>query len=219
MGLEPGNSRPDGLVITNPLGSDPPSEGDNHIRLLKDALKTWAGAAGAVALLTDYLDANYADETELAALQAEVDANTANVATNAGNIATLDAEKAPLDSPALINTASLDGSALISADPNNYLKNLRTVIHAHASGSLDLTLHNNKMVKLTGGATIINQVANDRMDFFNASAGDLIISGLTGCAGNGVTAGTQVTLPATFGGTLIIESGSLCYWIGAGSVA
>ena len=219
MPLEPGNQRPSGLVITNPFGSDSPSEGDDHIRLIKEALKLWSGVAGEDASLVNYLDTNYADEAELAALNGLVSQNTTDIATNTSAIVTLDAEKAPLADPALTGNATLDGQAVISADPANYLQNLTTVIYNHTGGNLDVSVHKGKLIRMTGNVAIVNMAQNDRLDFFNSSTGDLLITGLVGAIGNGTRDGTQITVPGEFGGTLIKENDTFHMWVGAGSVS
>ena len=222
MGLEAGNSRPDGLNIAWPLGSDSPSQGDDHVRLVKDALKTWSGAAGQNASLVAYLNTNYATVSALATTDGNVTTNATNITTNKNDIDTINGgtgtrtEKAPLASPNFTGTPQVASSNIVTAA--NYVSELRPVIHTHAGGNLDAGQHRGKFIVCTGDAAVINLADNDRLDFFNNSGGNITISGFTGLRGNGAT-GTQVVLPATFGCTVVVETGALMYLIGAGTVS
>jgi hypothetical protein len=70
MGLE-STTYIDGLVITNPAGSDPKSQGDDHIRLLKSAIKsTFPNVTGAVT--PTHTELNYVDGVT-SAIQTQLD--------------------------------------------------------------------------------------------------------------------------------------------------
>lgn len=57
MGLE-ATTYINGLVVTNPLGNDPKSQGDDHIRLIKSTLKnTFPNITGAVTVTQDQINA------------------------------------------------------------------------------------------------------------------------------------------------------------------
>lgn len=64
MGLEANTSSTyiDGLVGTNPTSADPLSEGDNHLRLIKDVLKrTFPAVTGAVTVSNNQINGGIAD--------------------------------------------------------------------------------------------------------------------------------------------------------------
>lgn len=64
MGLEANTSSTyiDGLVGTNPTSADPLSEGDNHLRLIKDVLKrTFPAITGAVTVSNNQINGGIAD--------------------------------------------------------------------------------------------------------------------------------------------------------------
>ena len=64
MGLEANTSSTyiNGLVGTNPTTADPLSEGDNHLRLIKDVLKrTFPSVTGAVTVSNNQINNGIAD--------------------------------------------------------------------------------------------------------------------------------------------------------------
>jgi hypothetical protein len=113
----------DGLVVTNPLGTDAKSQGDDHIRLLKSTLKaTFPNVTGA--LTATHTELNYVDGVT-SAIQTQIDTKgaiagqawtgnhtfpTQTAADNSTKAATTayvdaaDALKANLASPALTGT-------------------------------------------------------------------------------------------------------------------
>lgn len=73
MSLESGNYISD-LVVTNPTGTDPKSQGDDHIRLLKSTIKTtFPNISGAVT--PTHTELNYVDGVT-SAIQTQLDAIT-----------------------------------------------------------------------------------------------------------------------------------------------
>ena len=101
-----------------PLGSDTPSEGDDHLRGIKNVLRNWAGTIGDQPL-QDALDALFAplvhthlwaDITDPPA--AFPPAAHTHVSADITDLAATLAPYAPLAAPALTGAATLDGAAL-----------------------------------------------------------------------------------------------------------
>lgn len=113
MALETGTYISD-LVVTNPTSSDPKSQGDDHLRLLKSTIKTtFPGIAGAVT--PTHTELNYVDGVT-SAIQTQLD------------------DKAPLDSPALTGTPTTP-TALVGTT-GTQIASLDFVIATSLAGTL-----------------------------------------------------------------------------------
>ena len=121
-----------GLVATNPTGTDPRNQGDDHIRMVKSAVQvTFPNITGAVT--PTHTELNYVDGVT-SALQAQLDA------------------KAPLASPTLTgtpaaptasagtNTTQLATTAFVEAD-----------VTAHAAFRSSQTVYGHAKIYTSGG--------------------------------------------------------------------
>ena len=121
-----------GLVATNPTGTDPRNQGDDHIRMVKSAVQvTFPNITGAVT--PTHTELNYVDGVT-SALQAQLDA------------------KAPLASPTLTgtpaaptasagtNTTQLATTAFVEAD-----------VTAHAAFRSSETVYGHAKIYTSGG--------------------------------------------------------------------
>jgi len=115
------------LVVTNPVGAtDPKSEGDDHIRNIKTALKTdFPNINGAVSASDEDLSATENFEETISATTSEVaiaTGKTLNITDNSGF---------KLASTAVTSTAAelniLDGATLTVTEANQLDKSVRTV--------------------------------------------------------------------------------------------
>jgi hypothetical protein len=105
-----------GLVATNPAGTDPKSQGDDHIRMVKSAVKTtFPNITGAVT--PTHTELNYVDGVT-SALQTQMDT------------------KAPLASPTLTGTPT----APTAATATNTTQ-VATTAFAQAAIDADVTTH------------------------------------------------------------------------------
>jgi hypothetical protein len=101
MALETGTYISD-LVVTNPLQSDPKSQGDDHIRLIKATLKTtFPSITGSVT--ATHAELSYASGVT-SAIQTQLNTISTAVSTETTNRTTADNLLAPLASPALTGT-------------------------------------------------------------------------------------------------------------------
>jgi hypothetical protein len=148
MGLESATFI-NGLVETNPTGSDNASQGDNHIRLLKSTLKaTFPNVAGAVTVshtdlnsVTDKL--NLAGGTLTGALNGTTASFSGTVTATGGFVGNA-STAAALQTARTINGVSFNGTANISfgtdsvaeGGTNLYFTNTRARSAISASGSL-----------------------------------------------------------------------------------
>ena len=106
----------DGLVAANPTGTDPRSQGDDHIRMVKSAVKTtFPNITGAVT--PTHTELNYVDGVT-SAVQTQLDA------------------KAPLASPTLTGTPAAP-TAATSTDTTQ----VATTAFAQAAIDADVTTH------------------------------------------------------------------------------
>lgn len=97
MGLET-STYIDGLVVTNPLSTDPKSAGDDHLRLLKSTIKaTFPNVTGAVT--PTHTELNFVDGVT-SAIQTQLDA-----------LVVVDALKAPIASPTFTGTPAAPTAA------------------------------------------------------------------------------------------------------------
>lgn len=87
----------DELVDTNPVGAtDPKSEGDDHLRMLKIVLQNQFGSLGMVALIDTAANINTweariaANEANIPIQQAAIDANTGAISDLDGRVAALE---------------------------------------------------------------------------------------------------------------------------------
>jgi len=113
---------PNDLNSAWPLGSDTPSEGDDHLRGIKNVIRNWAGTYGD-GPLSDLLTAAFAPlvHTHLweditdppAAFPPLAHTHLAEDVTDLGDVL---ADYAPLEAPALTGNATIDGAVIASQD-------------------------------------------------------------------------------------------------------
>lgn len=212
---------PDDLNAAWPLGSDSPSEGDNHLRGIKNVLRNWAGSYGAAGLepvLDDKAPLVHehvvADITDWPAEFPPAD-HTHTIAEVTGLQPALDA-KAPLAAPALTGAATLDGDALATV-PDVEAVSQAPSVTIGGGGTLLLT-HQNRTVRVTSAGNITvppNSSAafpiGARLNIGNWSAGVVTI-----VAGGGVTlrsAGGALKLDEQYKGATLEKIATDEWWI------
>lgn len=130
MGLETGTYISD-LVATNPVSSDPKSQGDDHLRLIKSTVKTtFPNVSGEVT--PTHTELNYVDGVT-SAIQTQIDL------------------KAPLDSPIL--TGAPEAPTAAPGSNNNLIANTAFVAAAALSSSLPGQVGNAGKLITTDGTT------------------------------------------------------------------
>ncbi len=154
MGLEANTSSTyiNGLVGTNPTSGDPLSEGDNHIRLIKDVLqRTFKGGTGSSA--TGLTGAVTATHTELNAA-----ATAVSTATNASTANTLVKRDASGNFTATVITSNFIGNLIGDTQGDVYASNGTSKILESGTDGTDATLIANVTGNLTGTAQIASAV-------------------------------------------------------------
>ena len=113
---------PDDLNSAWPLGSDTPSEGDDHLRGIKNVIRNWAGTFGD-GPLSDLLTAAFAPLVHTHLWEDITDPPTAfpplahtHLAEDVTDLGDVLADYAPLEAPALTGNATIDGAAIASQD-------------------------------------------------------------------------------------------------------
>jgi len=111
---------PDDLNSAWPLGSDAPSEGDDHLRGIKNVIRNWAGTFGD-GPLSDLLTAAFAPLVHTHVWDDITDPPEAfpplahtHVAEDVTDLGDVLADYAPLEAPALTGNATIDGDAIAS---------------------------------------------------------------------------------------------------------
>jgi hypothetical protein len=117
MGLE-STTTIAGLVVTNPVASDPVGQADDHLRLLKNVLKTIFPGAGGVGFATPITatetELNYVDGVT-SAIQTQLNTIGGNATTALANAATADGKAVDAQADAtqaLADAATADGKAV-----------------------------------------------------------------------------------------------------------
>ena len=111
---------PNDLNSAWPLGSDTPSEGDDHLRGIKNVIRNWAGTYGD-GPLSDLLAAAFAPLVHTHVWDDITDPPTSfppeahtHVAEDVTDLGDVLADYAPLEAPALTGNATIDGDAIAS---------------------------------------------------------------------------------------------------------
>jgi len=212
---------PNDLNAAWPLGSDSPSEGDNHLRGIKNVLRNWAQSLGD-APLPPVLDGKaplvhehvVADITDWPAEFPPAD-HTHTIAEVTGLQPALDA-KAPLAAPALTGAATLDGQPLATVPAIEAVSQAPSV--TVGAGSTLVLSHQNRTVRVTTAGNITvppNSSAafpiGARVNIGNWSAGAVTI-----VAGGGVTlrsAEDALILDAQYKGATLEKIATDEWWI------
>jgi len=184
MPIETGQSISD-LIATNPTGNDPQSEGDDHLRLIKDVLKhQFPGAAGlgfAIPIAATEAELNYSE-----GLNSNIQSQIDNISSGTASI--------PAGSRMLFHNTSAPSGWVQDVSYNDYM--LRVVStagaggggnsspisfdHTHATSGHSLTVaempaHSHSVIAYTGLANL-------------QSGGDIAIGGGTSSVvGNGAS--------------------------------
>ncbi|QDP52900.1 MAG: putative baseplate wedge protein [Prokaryotic dsDNA virus sp.] len=172
-----------GLVATNPTASDPVSEGDDHIRLLKSTIKaTFPNVTGAttathteMSLLTTATDANTASQLVKRDSSGNFSAGTITATTLAGTLSTAAQTN-------VTSVGALDGGSITS----NF--------GAIDNGSSNITTTGD----LEAGKVTIDSVVIDGSnigfssdtDLINLASGTATVNGVLDVTGNITTSGT-----------------------------
>ena len=146
MGLEANTSSTyiDGLVGTNPTSADPLSEGDNHLRLIKDVLKrTFPAITGAVTVSNNQINGGIADTS---------------AATNVATPSTLVKRDASGNFSATVITSNFIGNLIGDTQGDVYAGNGVSKILDNGTDGTDATLTANVTGHLTGIAQIASSV-------------------------------------------------------------
>jgi len=185
----------DELVNTNPVGAtDPKSEGDDHLRMLKVVLGNQFGSLGMVALINTAATINTweariaANEANIPIQQAGIDANTGAITALDGRVAALEAGAFPAGTVMLFRTAPPAGW-VATADNDAALR------VAPAPGS--------------GGAvpfsTVFGQTATGAHTLTGAQSGSPIHGHNMNSYGGGHIGGTNGSVTSTEGGNTSIR--------------
>jgi len=146
MGLEANTSSTyiNGLVGTNPTTADPLSEGDNHLRLIKDVLKrTFPSVTGAVTVSNNQINNGIADTS---------------TATNVATPSTLVKRDASGNFSATVITSNIVGNLIGDMQGDIYANDGVTRIFDNGTDGTDATLTANVTGHLTGTAQIASAV-------------------------------------------------------------
>jgi len=125
MGLEANTSSTyiNGLVGTNPTTADPLSEGDNHLRLIKDVLKrTFPGVTGAVTVSNNQINNSIADTS---------------TATNVATPSTLVKRDASGNFSATVITSNFIGNLIGDTQGDVYASNGTSVVVQNGTDGTD----------------------------------------------------------------------------------
>ena len=154
MGLEANTSSTyiSGLSVNNPTSNDNVSDGDNHIRLIKDVLKrTFAGGTDANPVgLAGKVTATH---TELNAAATDV-----GTATNANTVSTIVKRDANGSFTATVVTANIIGNIVGQIQGDVYASDGTSIILQNGTNGTDATLTANVTGHLTGVAQIASSV-------------------------------------------------------------
>jgi len=154
MGLE-STTTIAGLVVTNPVASDPVGQADDHLRLLKNVLKTIFPGAGGVGFATPIT----ATETELNYVAGVTSAIQTQLNTIGGNATT-----------ALANAATADGKAVdAQADATQALADAATADGKAVTALANAATADGKAVDAQADATSALSLAGDAATKANAA--------------------------------------------------
>jgi len=178
MGLE-STTTIAGLVVTNPVASDPVGQADDHLRLLKNVLKTIFPGAGGVGFATPITatetELNYVDGVT-SAIQTQLNTIGGNATTALANAATADGKAVDAQADAtqaLADAATADGKAVTA------LANAATADGKAVDAQADAT-------QALADAATAQSTANSKASVINAAR--------AWCLFNGVTTGTNAPL-------------------------
>lgn len=170
------------LVSTNPTASDNMSQGDDHIRLLKSALKsTFPNVSGAVT--ATHTELNY------------VDGVTSALQTQLNDLSSL---KAPLASPTFTGTVVLPATTsvgTVSATELGYLDGVTSALQTQIDGKA-ASVHTHAISDVTGLSVAVCPTGA-----VIPYAGDTEPSGWLLCAGQSLSRVTYAALFAVIGTT------------------
>lgn len=218
---------PNDLNSAWPLGSDTPSEGDDHLRGIKNVIRNWAGTYGD-GPLSDLLTAAFAplvhthvwDDITDPPTEFPPEAHT-HLAVDVTDLDTVLEPYAPLEAPALTGNATLDGAPIASQSyvtsevhkpsrsaGTNYTLVAddlgRTILQ---SGNVNLTIPPNSTVAFPIGA---------RVNVINTGTGTVTL-----VPGSGVTLSTKEGLRqlAEQYSAVTLEKTATNTWVGIGDLA
>jgi len=197
------------LSATNPLGSDPISEGDQQIRLLKSVLKAqFSGLAGTTAVTASGAELNYLDITTLGTSEDSKALTQASSVVTIGatsgnqvlNVASHDLVDGGLKLAGTLVTASateinlLDGKSVVGdavlATDQSWSGSQRGTPQTITQGTLiDLD---------TGNNFLWTPAAADELSFANETTGQSGFIKLINPSGYAITKGSEVKASATF---------------------
>ena len=197
------------LSTTNPLGSDPISEGDQQIRLLKTVLQAqFSGLSGTTAVTASGAELNYNDITTLGTSEdSKVVTQSAGgaiiVGATSGNqtldVASHDLVDGGLKLAGTLVTASateinlLDGKSVVGdavlATDQSWSGAQRGTPSAVTDGTLDLNAANN---------FLYTPAANDDLEFSNETTGQSGFIKLINPSAYTISLGTEVKAVSTF---------------------
>jgi len=196
------------LSATNPLGSDPISEGDQQIRLIKSVLKAqFSGLAGTTAVTASGAELNYLDITTLGTSEDSKALTQASSVVTVGatggnqvlNVASHDLVDGGLKLAGTLITASatevnlLDGKsvvgdAVLSSD-QSWSGSQRGTPSTVTDGTLDLDTANN---------FLYTPAAADTLEFSNETTGQSGFVKLINPSGYTISLGSEVKAVSTF---------------------
>lgn len=183
MGLETGTYIDD-LVVTNPLGTDPKSAGDDHIRLIKATIKaTFPNITGAMTKTQTELNALLAS-TDIGVTVQGYDVDTAKKDVKQ----TWTAQQTPMngtlpdgatinwngDSNGQVVSVTLAGNRTLAA-PTNIVENACYVLRVHQDATGNRTLAWNAAFRFPAGADPVLSTPASSVDIFTFIGGTSVM--------------------------------------------